>query len=263
MNGLKDLLLQEQAYLKKAISVTRESQDADAPAGWLRISVDGKKVRYYHCTNDRFGAYIPKGNKSLACQLAQKTYNVTVIKKAENRLKLITRILDDYSDDEIEQIYSSLHIERQALVTPVEPPFEQQVKEWYDKPYTGKAFAEGVPVILTERGERVRSKSEKILADHFDRKGILYKYEKPLFLEGYGIVYPDFPFFSRKLRKEIYWEHEGMMDKAEYAGSAVKKINSYQMNGIFPGERLILTYETEQEALNSKIVSELEKKYLL
>ena len=81
-------------------------------------------------------------------------------------------------------------------------------------------------------------------------------------LAGYGTVYPDFTFFSRKLRKEIYWEHEGMMDKAEYAGSAVKKINSYQLNGIFPGERLILTYETEQETLNSKVVSGLVEKYL-
>ena len=90
----------------------------------------------------------------------------------------------------------------------------------------------------------------------------MYKYEKPINLVGYGTVYPDFTFFSRKLRREIYWEHEGMMDKPEYAIKAVKKLNSYQMNGIFPGERLILTFETEQDVLNSKIVSELVDKYL-
>ena len=122
---------------------------------------------------------------------------------------------------------------------------------------------EGAPVILTEKGERVRSKSEKILADYFYRNNILYKYEKPLNLVGYGTVYPDFTFLSRKLQREIYWEHEGMMDKPEYAINAVKKLNSYQMNGIMPGEHLILTFETEQDVLNSNIVSELVERYLI
>ena len=108
----------------------------------------------------------------------------------------------------------------------------------------------------------MRSKSEKILADYFYRNNILYQYEKPLKLVGYGTVYPDFTFLSRRLQREIYWEHEGMMDKAEYAITAIKKLNSYQMNGIMPGERLILTFETEQYVLNSKIVGELVDRYL-
>ena len=115
---------------------------------------------------------------------------------------------------------------------------------------------------MSERGERVRSKSEKILADYFFRNDVLYKYEKPLNLSGYGMVFPDFTFFSKKLRKEIYWEHEGMMDKPEYAVKAVKKLNSYQKNGILPGERLILTFETEQDVLNTSIVKQLVDRYL-
>ena len=52
------------------------------------------------------------------------------------------------------------------------------------------------------------------------------------------------------------------MDKPEYAIKAVKKINCYQMNGIMPGERLILTFETEKDVLNSRIVNALVNKYL-
>lgn len=118
-------------------------------------------------------------------------------------------------------------------------------------------------VIITEKGERVRSKSEKILADYFYRNNIIYKYEKPLFLKGYGTVYPDFTFLSRKTGEEIYWEHEGMMDKSDYAKTAVKKLESYQKNGIYLGERLIATFETEQTLLNSQIIEQLVKKYLL
>jgi len=255
------MLIQEQKHMEEIIARARENM-VNTPEGKLRISVDNGQPRYYHCTTDRYGDYISKDNIQLPRQLAQKTYDNAVLKRAEERLKHIKKCLKDYEDNEIDQIYLSLHVERQALVTPVEPTREQMIEQWLAEPYKGKEFQEGTPIILTEKGERVRSKSEKILADHFYRNNILYKYEKPLYLKGYGIVYPDFTFYSTKLRKEIYWEHEGMMDKPDYARSAVKKINSYQMNGIIPGERLILTFESEQDVLNMKIVSDLAEKYL-
>ncbi len=261
MYGLKEMLLQEQKRLEGIITKLNENRNT-THEGRLRISVDHGVARYYHCTEDRYGEYIPRDNMLLPCQLAQKTYNDSVLKIAEARKKLITRCLKDYSDDEIEQLFVSLHPERQKLITPVEPTFSQLQERWYSEPYVGKAFKEGTPVIYSEKGERVRSKSEKILADYFFRNNILYKYEKPIYLAGYGTVYPDFTFLSKRLRKEIYWEHEGMMDKPEYSIKAVKKLNSYHMNGIIPGERLILTFETEHEVLNSKIVTDLVNKYL-
>ena len=213
--------------------------------------------------NDRYGTYISRETDELPMLLAQKAYDEMVIKKAESRLKWIGKGLKGYSDDEIEIIYRSMHSKRQELVTPVEMTRVQMEAEWYAKEFTGKEFQEGTPVIISEKGERVRSKSEKILADFFFRKGILYKYECPLHLSGYGVVYPDFTFFSKKLGEEIYWEHEGMMDNPDYARTAVKKMNCYQMNGIFQGERLIVTYETEQDVLNSRIIGALVEKYLL
>lgn len=68
---------------------------------------------------------------------------------------------------------------------------------------------------------------------------------------------------SKKTHREIYWEHEGMMDKQEYARAAVRKIESYQINHIYPGDRLIITFETEQNVLNSKIIENLVEKYLI
>lgn len=200
-----------------------ENELKSVPEGNLRISKDKNKVRYYHCVEDNEGTYISKIDSELP----------------------------------------KLHTQRQLLVTPVEPIWEKELAKWYDSEYHGKEFYEGIAEIVTEKGERVRSKSEKILADYFYRNNILYRYEKPLYLKGYGTVYPDFTFLSKKTRKEIYWEHEGMMDKPEYAKSAVKKIESYQRNGIHLGERLILTFETELTVLNSQIVEELVEKYLV
>ena len=53
-----------------------------------------------------------------------------------------------------------------------------------------------------------------------------------------------------------------MMDKQEYARSAVQKIESYQKNHIYPGDRLILTFETEQSVLNTKELEGLVDQYL-
>ena len=153
--------------------------------------------------------------------------------------------------------------ERKKLIRPVEPTWEQRVEMWLSEDYTRKEFQEGMPVILTEKGERVRSKSEKILADYFYRNKIIYKYECPLYLKGYGIVHPDFTFLSRKTKQEIYWEHGGRMDDPAYAQNAVRKILAYEENEIYTGERLILTFETEKTVLNTKSIERLARKYLL
>ena len=261
MHGLRYMLLQEQKYLQD-IAIRARTGLITVPEGHLRISKDKNKPRYYQCIDDNNGIYISRSNKELPKLLAQKTYNRIVVKKVEARLKQINKILQDYTDDEIEKIYTSMHKERQLLVTPIESTWSQLLMKWYEEEYQGKEFKEGIPVILTEKGERVRSKSEKILADYFYRNNILYKYEKPLYLKGYGTVYPDFTFLSRKTGQEIYWEHEGMMDKQEYARTAVRKIESYQINNIYPGDRLILTFETEQSVLNSKIIESLADRYL-
>lgn len=261
MNGLKTMLLKEQKHLETIVNEVKRRQES-VPDGHLRISKDRNHIRYYQCTDEGNEIYIPRVEKQLPRQLAQKTYDLKVLKKAEPILKQIKKITKEYSDDEIEQIYRSMSKERQALVTPVEPTWEKKLAEWYLEEFEGKEFQEGTPVIYAENGERVRSKSEKILADLFYRKNILYKYEKPLYLKGYGIVYPDFTFLSEKTGQEIYWEHEGMMDKPEYARKAVHKIDSYQKNDIYIGERLILTFETEQSMLNSKIAEQLVERLL-
>ena len=261
MQKFKDALLEEQQRLEEIIAKAK-MENAGMPEGHLRISKYQNRCRYYHCIEDRNGTYIPKGNMTLSKQLAQKAYNKSIINKAEEQLCKISKLLETDADEEMKKLYDSLHPDRKKLIVPLEDSWEQALQKWYETPYQGKEFQEGTPVILTEKGERVRSKSEKILADYFYRKDILYKYEKPIYLKEYGTVYPDFTFLSSKTRQEMYWVHEGMMDNQEYARNAVRKIESYQKNGIYPGERLILTFETQQSMLNQNIVENLVEKYL-
>ena len=262
MKGLRNLLLEEKFRLEEIFKTVKNRLE-HSPEGHLRLSKSHNQIQYYCCTEEKkSGNYIPKQDILLAKQLAQKSYDEKILKLAEKRIKQIEKLVKDYSDDELEQIYLKEHATRQKLIEPVEPTWEQKLNEWKAKEYKGKDFQEGLPVILTEKGERVRSKSEKIMADYFYRNGIEYKYECPLYLKGTGMVYPDFTFLSRKTGEEMYWEHNGRVDDPKYARRMVNKINAYEYNGIFAGERLILTFETEQTILNTKKIEQLVKKYL-
>lgn len=261
---IRSLLLEEQARLEKIIVQTRKELE-NAPEGVLRIGKSQGCIQYYHCKSDspRNGTYISKKNTDLPKQLAQKQYDEKILRYSEKTHNHITKLLRDFDDDKIEKIYYSENVEKQKLIVPVEETYEQKLKKWVSTPYTGKGFSEDGPVIITNSGIRVRSKSEKIMADYFDSIGLVYKYERPLKLKSYGTIYPDFTFLSKKTGKEIYWEHEGMMDNPDYAKSAVQKIELYEKNGIFPGEDLILTFETSVTVINSDLVKELVKRYLI
>ena len=52
------------------------------------------------------------------------------------------------------------------------------------------------------------------------------------------------------------------MDDPVYAQNAVRKIQAYEENQIYPGEKLILTFETEKMVLDMRIVKGLVEKYL-
>ena len=53
-----------------------------------------------------------------------------------------------------------------------------------------------------------------------------------------------------------------MLDDPTYLGRALSKISTYIRNGIFPGDRLLLTYETREQPINMNIVQCLLKSYL-
>ncbi|MBE5836175.1 MAG: hypothetical protein E7309_16350 [Butyrivibrio sp.] len=263
MNGLKELLRNEKEILQTIKHVV-DNRLKDVPDGALRITSTRKsQIQYMHCTeHDKNGQFIKKENQELAFKLAQKSYDQKIQKLVDRRLKQIQKLDEEYDDNEIEKIYDQLHPVRQMLVTPVKKPWEQLLAEWKNIPYVGKEFSENIPVIYTKKGERVRSKSEKIIADTFNDLGIEYKYECPLKLNGVGTVYPDFTILRKRDGKEVYWEHDGRMDDPLYAEQAVRKINSYIANGYFPGDNLIVSVESSGNVLNDRIIKCMISKYI-
>ena len=77
------------------------------------------------------------------------------------------------------------------------------------------------------------------------------------------VIFPDFTFYNIEDEKEIYWEHDGMMNDEKYANNAVKKINEYIKSGIYPGTQLICTFESMNSSLDSSVIEKLVSMYLI
>ena len=214
-------------------------------------------------SSEKKGVYIPKKNTKLISGLAQKDYDEKVIKAAMQEIKAIDAYLSTCGKVEPEKVYEELHEARRALVIPITETDEMFRSRWESEEYVSNPYAFDSSEYFTWKGERVRSKSEIIIADSLAKADIPYRYEKPLYLNDAGTIYPDFTVLNLRLRKEYYWEHFGIMDDPEYAEKAIRKLSSYYANGIYPGDRLILTWETSNIHLNVRQIKELIEHYFM
>lgn len=256
--------MKERAEYLNCLIEDKRRKLLNAPEGFLHISCVGDNVQYFKKLNstDASGKYIRKEDKQIAIELAQRDYDRQVLRAAEKELHVIQKYLSKYPRILPEQIYETLHKERQKLVCPIWESDEEYIRRWEEVSYQGKGFGDKTAEFHTAKGERVRSKSEVLIADLLNREQIPYRYEYPVRLKGFGVVYPDFTILDIKQRKEIIWEHLGMMDNVDYAEKAVRKITTYEQNGIFPGDKLILTYETQKNPLNQKTLLLIIRHYL-
>ena len=230
-----------------------------SPKGVVNIAKGRKQAKFYYKkdASSEKRKYLPQKEESLITQLCQKDYDQKTLEAAKKELHLLERLQNKYPKETMENVYHNLHEERQKRVTPLVVPIEEYVRNWEEEIYPHKEFREGSPEYYTDRGERVRSKTEILIANALNKHNVPYRYECPLYLNGYGIIHPDFTVLNVHLRKELFWEHMGMMDDADYIEKALRKISLYEKNNIFPGTDLILTYETSAMPINSRSIDKI------
>lgn len=267
----------------------------NAPEGRLRIAQRESGAYYYHVTDTspEWGDYLPQTESKTIARLAQKEYDQTVLTEMQRQLKSLDRFLKSFCPKRLHDIFGKLLPARRKFVQPVRLPDEEFAEQWLAVKYSGKGMAVDAPLLETSRGERVRSKSEVIIADTLDRLKIPYRYEFPHQLKvrrnsrGQGdslcnpsgnkqdggrqhdssrrtvTFHPDFTCLNIRTRREFIWEHFGRMDDPEYIAETLGKFETYTANGIFPGESLIFTMETQERPLNPATVEALAKHFLL
>ena len=229
---------------------------AKAPEGSLHLMKSNKSIQYVHYNeNDHSRVYIPKKNIRLIKALMQKNYDSKLLKTAREQLKILEKCAEKTGPKLLVKVYDKLPDARKLLINDRGISDEEFVKQWAAEPYKHKPMDEHMAEFMTNRGERVRSKSEKIIADMLNEKGLAYRYEEPLILLGLGTIHTDFKILHPRRRVVVFMEHNGRMDDPEYAERATKRINAYERNGYYEGDRLLLIFETSTRPLDTEMLS--------
>lgn len=254
----------------------KQSELSNVPKGKLRIIKNHGTEQYYHITEkgNRNGKYIPKKNIQLVKSLLQQEYNKKLIAELATQIESMENFCSSYNPQKLQSLYEHIPQNRRKMIQSAHLTMEEYVKEWQSVTYNSLPFDDALPEHYVSNGQRVRSKSEILIAEALIREKIPFRYEYPVKVklntaaanvEGLGNtihVHPDFYCLNIRTGKEYIWEHFGLMDDADYASKAIAKLNNYALNGWHHGQNLIATFETHQMTLNSKVVSSFIDVYL-
>lgn len=240
----------------------------DFPTGRLRVSPHRGSYQYFHVAAENSkagsrGTYIPKAQRSLACELAQKSYNETVADLLARGAATLENALHEFEHLKIEKIIDAQGPGRCPLISPVYLSDAAYANRWQKVEYQGKFFNEDDALLITAKGERVRSKSEVIIANMLNQLKVPYRYEYPLQLSSGRVIYPDFTCLNVRTRDEFIWEHFGRMNDADYQTKTFKKLDGYALDGYVHGVNLIYTMENDLRPVNPQTIEILVKQFLL
>ena len=239
------------------------------PNGYLKVSPAknkcGKNYQYYVRDNksDPSGRYLPKGERAFAKQLAQKEYCGQILKTAEKEKKRIVRFLKDSDENALLNAYLKMNPGKRILVEPYVIPDDEYAEKWQELKYTGGLFDEDDSVYYTKRGDRVRSKSEQMIADRLFDAHIPYRYEFPLVYDGTKHIFTDFTVLNKRTRVTYRWEHFGKMDDPKYRKTFFWKQSVYSQLGYTQGLNLVFTFEDNDNPLDMRVVDRLIKRLFL
>ncbi|MCR5737945.1 MAG: hypothetical protein K6G64_09870 [Eubacterium sp.] len=210
-------------------------------------------LQFYEREHDKY-RYIPSNQTEEAIKSVKYEYYDRIYKNAIKREKILDKLEEGLKAYSIDSVYEKMGRGKQKLIEPLSMTREQYREMWLNEEYQGKTFYEDNLEIRTDRGERVRSKSEKIIADKLYREGIAYRYEYPLEIPGWGTIYPDFTILDEENRRNLIYEHFGMMDNEEYANNAIAKLQLYAEAGYILGDDLFITMETSTKPFDSRML---------
>ncbi len=261
METIQHILEEEAQNLKKIVKDAKKRL-CGAPQGHLRIVKKREGIEFYYKEDkgQRNGRYMRKHEHEMARAIAQRDYDTQLVRRGEARINAIDTFLKKYNKTSLHDIYRKTNPNRRRMIQDMIISDEEYINQWQKVLYKGKDFEEEKTPIITERGELVRSKSEKIIADKLYMLGIPYRYEYPLLLQGNIKLHPDFTILKMPERKEVYLEHLGLMDDMDYVEGVMRKLNIYERNEIYLGVNLFITYETKKNPLNTRTLDGIIKK---
>ncbi len=258
MTTLIDLLQKER---DKELQIARDLRKSlsEAPDGKLLVACSKGRTQFYCRTGAGAGGrtYLSKKNPAALQLLVQKKYEEALLLISENNLNVLNDVISSLQNGlDPESAMSEIPVTLQSYIAAPFSSTTDFVEQWLasgKKQMDRKAGRDGQPgdwhpenlVYSTDNGERVRSKSEMMIANLLYAMQLPYQYEKPLRLNG-KTVFPDFTILDTVLRTEVYFEHFGLMDQEDYRAVALRKIKDYEKAGFTMGKDFLFSFESER-----------------
>jgi len=199
----------------------------------------------------------------LAEQYIDKYYAAKALPLLRRELSALQTFRDTYHPDDKYQIIKQVP---SSFVSRIDPGLRlktiaERNAEWesarFDRnPYP---FPENTEYV-TEKGERVRSRAEYIIASILHQLRIPYRYECALSING-TTVYPDFTIRHPENGETFYLEYFGMMNDPDYAAKAFNRIQLFQKSEY--AARFHCFFESDFTPLNTAVIRNLFQRVFL
>ena len=265
MKDYREQLLMQLRAVSKLEGAARERLEKNENTENVKVwaSSVGGYHRYYMIDAEERRIYAGKKDLDKVKRIVQNEYDTDAYNKLVALRKRIEKALKLNNISEIKDLYEKLPAGKKALVTPILMTDEDYVNKWRKENPENSDFLPGEKRFRTERGEYVRSKSEKILADMFYGFNIPYAYEPKFKMWDGREVSPDFVLLNMRTRKTWYWEHFGKVSEAEYAKKNFSKIYDYELSGLEYGVDFLYSMESKEMPLDISVQERKVKDYLL
>lgn len=225
----------------------------------VRFSKQKYGYQYYWGNPDGKRVYVKSADLEAVRKKLQLDYDKELSGVVRSLRLKIEHFIKLYDMNVITDVYDRLCDARKEMVTPVVLSDKEFIEEWKRTHEGEKNTFPEKGQYLTNKGEYVRSKTEKILADLFYKLEIPYVYEPKYELTAGGVLFPDFALLNVEQRKTIYWEHFGLVTDGEYAIKSLSKLGAYEKSGLSIGDTLLFSMESEAFPLDIK---QVEKKVI-
>ena len=249
---------------KEAERIRKELGDLEniienAPEGRLKCNKWGDRKTYYIIRTEggkRRAEYIPVKQLRIAETMAMRDYCIRKRGILAQYLERLTRLTDGCFGAADISAAKAMNPDHFALIKEKLFPAEDELKAWQEAPYDRNERHPETLVQPTLCGIMVRSKSESIIADQLFRRGIPFRYEAQLLIEGREF-YPDLLIMHPGDRRLLIWEHFGLMSSETYRANTFRKLSLYSEAGYELGKDLIITFEWDDSPLDPSYVSTL------
>ena len=253
MKTIEKQLLKEikdtRAYIlenEKALKELKKKEPEVLISGSIRSTTCRGVPQYYIHLPNKKNKYLAKSNLPSIQYAVKQEYHEKMAAALIRREKALLRLSKALEETEPASVYEKMSVAKKSLVTPIVSSEEDYIQNWLEEhPGNQNPYPEDCNY-TTNRGEKVRSKSEVLLT-----------------LPSGKTLYPDFALLNTTTKKTLYWEHLGLVDQDTYLQKNIQKIQLYEVNGILLGDTLITSFESSSVPLNTKILDQKIRAFLL